>query len=117
VVAPVRSREEFDALSRARARGRSGPIWVVRAPLPDDDGPVQARVAYAVSKKVGNAVVRNRIRRRLRAVMADLDPVDGLTPALYLVGVRPDAVALAPADLRSRLVAAIRATQPATSSS
>ncbi|MBA5776203.1 ribonuclease P protein component [Stappia sp. F7233] len=30
----------------------------------------QARVGYTVTKKVGNAVVRNRIKRRLRAAMA-----------------------------------------------
>lgn len=30
------------------------------------------RVGFTVSKKVGNAVVRNRARRRLRAVAAEL---------------------------------------------
>ena len=29
------------------------------------------QVAYSISRKVGNAVVRNRIRRRLRSVFAD----------------------------------------------
>jgi len=62
-----------------------------------------------VSKKVGTAVVRNRVRRRLRALMADLGPTDGLAPGLYLVGVRPDVVDLSPADLRTRLVQALRA--------
>ena len=33
----------------------------------DSDPPVP-QLAYAISRKVGNAVVRNRIRRRLRAV-------------------------------------------------
>ena len=31
-------------------------------------------VAYAISRKVGGAVVRNRIRRRLRALVDGLDP-------------------------------------------
>jgi len=32
------------------------------------------RVGFTVSKKVGNAVERNRVRRRLRAVAADILP-------------------------------------------
>ncbi len=40
-------------------------------------------VAYAVPKTVGNAVVRNRIRRQLRAVF-DRDAT-GLVPGLYLI--------------------------------
>jgi ribonuclease P protein component len=40
-------------------------------------------VAYAISRKVGNAVVRNRIRRRIRAVIDDLS--SELKPGLYLV--------------------------------
>jgi ribonuclease P protein component len=43
------------------------------------------RVAYAVGRKVGNAVVRNRIRRRLRAGVAH--SAAALTPGVaYLVG-------------------------------
>ena len=34
-----------------------------------DDGPMQ--VGYTVSKKVGNAVERNRVRRRLRAAVRE----------------------------------------------
>ena len=73
-----------------------------------DPGAPQARVAYAVSKKVGGAVVRNRIRRRLRPLMADLEATHALPPGAYLVGVRPDAVALAPAALRRHLTAAVQ---------
>ena len=35
---------------------------------PGPDGPV---VGFVVSKAVGNAVVRNRVKRRLRALVAD----------------------------------------------
>lgn len=105
MVAPVSSRQDFAALSRSRARGRSGPIWVVHVA----DGVPPARVAYAVSKKVGGAVVRNRVRRRLRPLMADLEASDQLPPGAYLVGVRPDVVDLTPAGLRRHLTAALQA--------
>ena len=39
----------------------------------------RARVGFTVSRKVGSAVARNRVRRRLKAALASLEPdrVDG----------------------------------------
>ena len=37
-----------------------------------DDGDDPPRLACAVSRKVGSAVVRNRVRRRLRAAFEEL---------------------------------------------
>lgn len=34
----------------------------------------QPRFGFTVTKKIGNAVIRNRIRRRLRAAVAELSP-------------------------------------------
>lgn len=95
MVEAVRNRRTFDALASSRTRGRSGPVWIVRTPV--DDG--TAHVAYAVSRAVGTAVVRNRVRRRLRAVFADLERSGVLEPAAYLVGVRPAAAAASFAEL------------------
>jgi len=78
----------------------------------DDDGSLDhPLVAYAVPRAVGSAVVRNRARRRLRAMIAELGPAEGLTPALYLVGVAPGAADLPPAVLRRHLITALVATQ------
>ena len=107
MVAPVRTREDFTALSRSRARGRSGPIWVVHAAPGDAERPA-CRVAYAVSKKVGGAVVRNRVRRRLRPLMDQLERDQVLAPGTYLVGVRPDVVDLPATELRRHLTGAVR---------
>jgi len=49
-----------------------------------------------VPRKVGNAVVRNRIRRCVRARLLDRarDDGRGIRPGAYLVTVRPDAAGL-----------------------
>lgn len=46
------------------------PGLVLQALRRDDDGP--ARVGFTVTKKLGNAVVRNRVRRRLREAMRQI---------------------------------------------
>jgi ribonuclease P protein component len=38
----------------------------------DDDHGAQTRVGYTASRKVGNAVARNRARRRLRALVDEV---------------------------------------------
>jgi ribonuclease P protein component len=58
--------------------------------LPAPAGP--PRVAYAVSRRVGGAVERNRLRRRLRAVVAGAAP--RLAPGAYLVAATPELAAL-----------------------
>lgn len=108
MVAPVRARDDFDALSRSRARRRSGPLWVVRA---DGAGDGEVRVAYAVPRTVGTAVVRNRIRRRLRAMITDLDRDGHLGAGLYLVGVRAPAADLDAPTLRHHLHRALGAAE------
>jgi ribonuclease P protein component len=47
-------------------------------------GEPPARVAYAVGRAVGSAVERNRVRRRLRALVAE--SAAQLRPGAYLVG-------------------------------
>jgi len=64
----VRSRQTFVDLRRSSSRGRSGPLTVSFVDRPDWDRP---QVAYVVSRKVGNAVQRNLLRRRMRAILAE----------------------------------------------
>ena len=47
------------------------------------------KVGFSVSRKVGNAVVRNRIRRRLRECFRPL--LGDVKPGLYVIVARPSA--------------------------
>ncbi len=72
---------------RAAAKGCKAPLpgLVLQALPRDDQGP--ARLGFTVTRKIGNAVIRNRTRRRLkeaaRLVLAE-HPVSGVD--LVLVG-------------------------------
>jgi ribonuclease P protein component len=50
------------------------------------------RVGFTVTKKTGNAVERNRIRRRLRAAMNEVGPREGRTGFDYVVVARRQAL-------------------------
>ena len=70
----------FEALAGARRR-RAGPVSLRVLSDGSDDPP---RVAYAIGRRVGNAVTRNRIRRRLRAAV-DQHASELLPGGAYLI--------------------------------
>jgi ribonuclease P protein component len=112
---PVRLTRRAEFL-HAAAKGRKAPMpGLVLQVLPrNDNGPV--RLGFTVTKKIGNAVIRNRTRRRLkeaaRLVLAQ-HPVSGVD--LVLIGregtARRDFVTLQD-DLRRALARALR-SEPA----
>lgn len=83
---------------------RRGPISVTFLEAVADEPP---RFAYAIGRRVGGAVVRNRLRRRLRAAVAELDP----GPGLYLVSASAEASSLSYGELKSVLTRALEATR------
>lgn len=75
--------DEFRRVMRGGARSRSGPFTVHALPLSKDPGQLQrtaispsspeeqlGTVGFIVPKTVGNAVQRNRAKRRLRHIIA-----------------------------------------------
>lgn len=67
------------------------------------------RVAYAIGRAAGNAVARNRIRRRLRAALQELQRRGRLPQGTYLVGGRADLTTLPWTELVAAVDAAVEA--------
>lgn len=88
--------------ARLRARGRrsvTANLTIFRG----DAAPADTRplVGISVSKSVGTAVVRNRIRRRLAACIQEILPEHARMR--LLISPRPSAALASYADLRSEL--------------
>ena len=88
--ATLRKRADFLAAARARRQGTAG--MMVQARARDDDDPA-IRVGFTCSKKVGNAVARNRAKRRLREVARLLLPRHGRAGWDYVLIGRAEATA------------------------
>ena len=82
----LRSTRDFQ---RLRAEGRSGRSDGIVAQVGPHDGPT--RLGVTVGRRTGSAVVRNRLRRRLRAAYLARGPREGFD--VVLVGRAPVATA------------------------
>ena len=102
----VVTRRQFAELASPTGRGRSGPLRIVFVEHSDQGS---CDVAYAISRKVGNAVIRNRIRRRLRALVDGLSPT--LAHGLYLIKCGNGTGQLSYDELQHHLLAALTAAR------
>jgi ribonuclease P protein component len=74
---PARLKKRAEFLAVRRGEKRRGPLFLMEVLDRGDGGP--PRLGFTVTKKVGNAVVRNRVRRRLKEAVrtragADMAP-------------------------------------------
>lgn len=85
-------RAEFQRVSRGRRRAFEA-FTLQGAERPAEDAAEEARIGFTVTRKVGNSVVRNRIRRRLRAALSEAKPLEARADSDYVLVARRDALA------------------------
>jgi ribonuclease P protein component len=88
-------RHRPDFLAAARAQRVPMPAFLLQARLRDPSEPADTpvRVGFTCSKKVGNAVARNRAKRRLREIARAVVPLEGRPGWDYVLIGRADATA------------------------
>ncbi|MCB1353979.1 MAG: ribonuclease P protein component [Rhodobacteraceae bacterium] len=108
-LAILRKRPDFLAAARARRQPRPAFLLQARRRAPEEGVP-GIRVGFTCSKKVGNAVARNRAKRRLREIARLVLPEAGHDGWDYvLVGRRDETAARAFTALCDDLRAALTA--------
>lgn len=89
---PETVRKRADFLRAAAALRQGTPGFMVQARQRDPSEPaVGLRVGYTCSRKIGNSVIRNRARRRLREVARAVLPARGRPGWDYVLVGRPGA--------------------------
>lgn len=82
----ITDRATFQDLRRSGRRARRGPLSVTWLPAASGGPADPPRLAVAVPKAAGGAVLRNRVRRRLRAAMRTVVATGDVPAGAYLIG-------------------------------
>lgn len=80
----LKKRWQFLAVAKGRSLAR-GSVLVQCAPRPEPADPQRIGVGFTATKKIGDAVTRNRAKRRLREAARVLVPLHGLPAHDYVV--------------------------------
>ncbi len=100
-------RADFLAANRGLRVSRPGFVLLVRANGSPGQPGRGLRFGITVTKRIGNAVVRNRMKRRFRALLRELLPVHGLADADHVLIGREGGIERDFALLRGELLAAL----------
>jgi len=108
-IARIRKRADFLAAAR-HLRRVAGAITLELAPTPQKARlPETLRLGFTASKKIGNAVARNRAKRRLRAAAYALLPLSGRDGHDYVLVARQGILVRDFAALKNDIAEAARA--------
>jgi len=97
-------RADFVAANAGRRATTPGFVLLVRD---REDSNPQMRVGFTVTKKIGGAVVRNRMKRRFRALARELVPAKGVPGADHVMIGRSKGIERDFGLLRSELAGAL----------
>ena len=103
-LATIRKRADFLAANAGKRTSSPGFVLLVRH---RGDGDPAKRVGFTVTKKIGGAVVRNRMKRRLRALAREILPAGGIPGADHVLIGRSGGVEREFALLRQELASAL----------
>ena len=104
-VATLRTSREFSAAFKA-GRGAGCALFSVRAYALEG---CPSKIGIMVSRKIGKAVVRNKVRRRIKEIWRELLPDFGSSSRFGVVIIaKPPIAAATFADIRREMVAALK---------
>ena len=103
---PKRLLKRAEFLAVRRGEKRRGRLFLVEV-LDRNDG-LSPRVGFTVTKKVGNAVVRNRMKRRFRALSREILPELGIAGADHVLIGRAGGIERDYANLTAELKRALK---------
>lgn len=86
----LKKRSEFLHVRGGKYKAKRGLVIQMRAPK--DDNSSQVRAGFTATKKIGNAVIRNRAKRRLREIARALLPTLGQNGMDYVFIARDSTV-------------------------
>lgn len=107
--AVLKKRSDFLAANAGRRAPTAGFVLLVRD---RKDGDPLKRVGFTVTRKIGGAVVRNRMKRRFRALARELVPVRGHAGCDHVMIGRSGGIDRAYAVLRQDLERALDKARP-----